>query len=104
MCCAGRGTSSQREIVLGSGFRSPNQPDQGADRDLPYQFRLARARSRQLCYGRRQPGRAIWGISAERWRGMISGGAPECQPGAQDTMIDDDDLWVATDRKHTRGS
>ena len=30
-----------------------------------YQFRLALARSRQLCYGREQPGGAIWGIPVD---------------------------------------
>ncbi len=28
---------------------------------------LALARSRQLCYGRGQPGRATWGISVNCW-------------------------------------
>ena len=67
VCRESRGAPSERKMTIGHGFPSGNQPDEGADRDLPYQFRLAIARSRQLCHGRGQPGGAIWGIPAKRF-------------------------------------
>ena len=42
-----QGAPSEREMTVGDSFPSRNQPDEGADRNLPYQFRLALARSRQ---------------------------------------------------------
>ena len=63
--CPGQGAPSERKMTVGHDFLSGNQPDQGTDRDLPYQFRLALALSGQLCYGRGQPGGAIWEKSVE---------------------------------------
>ena len=53
VCCAGRGAPLLREIVTGSGFRSPNQPDVEGDRHVPYQIRTGFALNRRLCYCRR---------------------------------------------------
>ena len=58
-CCAGRGTPLQREIVTGPGFRSPNDPDEDGDRNVPYQIRTGFAVERPLCYRRRQPAEVI---------------------------------------------
>ena len=45
------------------GFPSANQPNNGADRDLPSQYRSGLAPRRPSCYVFRQPPGVIWRIS-----------------------------------------
>ena len=56
---------STHEMTTGHGFPSGKQADEGADRDPPYQFKLALALNRPMCYRRGQPGAAIRGIVVE---------------------------------------
>ena len=66
VCGAGRGTPSAREMTIGQGFPSLNQPDKGADRDLPCWFRAGFALGHLFCYNIvGNPSELFGGIPAE---------------------------------------
>lgn len=63
-CSPDQGMPSQCELVAGPDFRSPNQPDEDSDRNVPYQISAGFVIERPLCYCRRQPEAVIWDIPA----------------------------------------